>query len=105
MVSEDFHEGVSRLLSIHLTCKFRELSHAMQGKMVIVFHKIHTLSEFCEIFPFRSLELMDAKEGDYDLQQIFSSSNRKTVQMFSVVIISGIQIDVTDSEERSYFFQ
>ncbi len=63
--------------------------------MDIEIHETNTLGEFREVVQLRSPKRMFLEEWDDDVHQIASSCNTESIQVFFMVVVSAVQIDLT----------
>ena len=105
MVSEDSDQLRSGLLGVHLLRDLDQFHHPLTGPVKPSLDQLNTLRELLEVLLLRGTHRMLPEEWDDDFQQILAPSRDVAVQMLPMVIVPGVDEDLTDSKELTNLVQ
>jgi hypothetical protein len=105
MVSEDSDQLYSGLLAIHRLSDLDDLNQPFSGQMMTGFDQLYTSCKLSEVFLLRSVHGILPEEWNDDFQQILPPSDDETIQVFFVVVVPGVDQDLTQSKELTQFVE
>jgi hypothetical protein len=99
MVSEDSDQLGSGFLAIHRRDHLDDVSQTGTGKVIARGDSAHAVSKLLEVAAFCASQRVLLKEWDDDPQEIRTSSDGIPVHMLAMVVIAGVEVDLSDTKE------
>ncbi len=100
VVSEDSDNFGSWFFVIHGFGDLDDLDQPTRRKVSTYSHQINAIRKLQEVFLFGSSQRVLLKERDDSLNQFIPSSDAVPVQMFFVVVVSLVDVDIPNTKER-----
>ena len=105
MVSEDSEQFRSGLPCIHLLRDLNQSHQSFTGLVKTSLDQLDTSRELLEVLLLRGVHRMLPEERNHDFQQILPLSHSVSIEMLSVVVMPGVDEDLTGPEELTQFVQ
>jgi hypothetical protein len=99
VVSEDSDNFGSWLFMIHGLGDLYDLDQPTRSEVSALSHQIYAFRKLQEVALLGSSQRIPIKERNDGLHQLFPSSNTVPIQMFFVVVVSLVDIDVANTKE------
>ena len=99
VVSEDSDNFSSWLFVIHGFGDLDDLDQPTRSEVSAYSHQIDAFCKLQEIVLLGSSQRIPLKERDDGLHQLFPRSNTVPIQMFFVVVVSLVDIDIANTKE------
>ena len=103
MVSEDSDQFGSGLPGVHLLSNLDEPHQPLSGLVNSRLDQLNASREPLEVLLLRGVHRMLPEERNHDFQQILPSSHDVAMEMLFVIVVPGVDEDLTDSEELTQF--